>query len=120
MAEETDTPTVPPVPTMPEGAVCSRFYVSYTGVKLPVKMVNPLEEKDLSNRNTFIIAYFDKDDRMVGFEKMVYAALELSHYYDYYPSGVLKTAEIMMDDLTTFIEYDEAGTMISSTAADED
>ena len=110
MAEEAEEPVVL---TMPENAVCSRYFVSYTGIKLPVRMVNPLEEKDLSNRNTFIIAYFDKDDRMIGFEKMVYSAIELSHYYDYHPSGLLKSAEIMMDDVTTFLEYDEAGNMIS-------
>jgi len=109
MAEETEAP-----PTMPEGAVCSRFYVSYTGIKLPVRMVNPLEEKDLANRNTFIIAYFDKDDKMVGFEKMVYGAVELSHYYDYYPSGALQQAEIMMDDVVTLIDYDEAGNIIAT------
>jgi hypothetical protein len=112
MAE--DTEETPAVLTMPENAVCSRYFVSYTGVKLPVKMVNPLEEKDLSNRNTFIIAYFDKDERMVGFEKMVYAAIELSHFYDYYPDGAIKSAEILMDDVTTFIHYDEAGNMIAS------
>jgi hypothetical protein len=111
MAEETKEPVVL---TMPENAVCSRYFVSYTGIKLPVRMVNPLEEKDLSNRNTFIIAYYDKDDQMIGFEKMVYSAVELSHYYDYYPSGVLKSAEIMMDDVTTFVEYDEAGNMIAA------
>jgi len=112
MAEETEES--PAVLTMPENAVCSRYYVSYTGVKLPVKMVNPLEEKDLSNRNTFIIAYFDKDDRMVGFEKMVYSAIELSHFYDYHPNGVLKSAEILMDDVTTFIHYDEAGALVAT------
>jgi len=120
MAEDEETPAelpeVPAVLTMPENAVCSRYFVSYTGIKLPVRMVNPLEEKDLSNRNTFIIAYFDKDERIIGFEKMVYAAIELSHYYDYHPSGILKSAEIMMDDVTTFIEYDEAGNMVSAEA----
>ncbi len=78
MAEEIEE-EAPVVLVAPEGTVASRYYVSYTGVKLPLKMVNPLEEKDLSNRNTFIIAYYDKDERMIGFEKMVYAAVELSH-----------------------------------------
>jgi len=120
MAEDEETPAelpeTPAVLTMPENAVCSRYFVSYTGIKLPVRMVNPLEEKDLSNRNTFIVAYFDKDDRIIGFEKMVYAAIELSHFYDYHPNGILKSAEIMMDDITTFIEYDEAGNMVSAEA----
>ncbi len=117
MAEQTDKPPEPPpltLPdTLPEGAVCYRFFVSYTGIKLPVRMVNPLEEVDLKNRNTFIIAYFDKDDRMVGFEKMVYGEIELSHFYDYYPSGALQSADIMMDEVVTTIDYDESGAMIT-------
>jgi hypothetical protein len=68
----------------------------------------------LSNRNTFIIAYYDKDERMIGFEKMVYAAVELSHYYDYYPSGTVKSAEILMDEVTTVLEFDEAGNLVTS------
>lgn len=107
----------PAVLTAPEGTVCSRYYVSYTGVKLPVRMVNPLEEKDLSNRNTFIVAYFDKDERLIGFEKMVYSAIELSHFYEYYPNGVVKSAEILMDDVTTMLAFDEAGNPI---AVDDD
>jgi len=39
---------------------CVGFFVSYTGVKLPLKLVNPIEADALSNRNTFIRAYFNE------------------------------------------------------------
>jgi Family of unknown function (DUF6156) len=91
-----------------------RYFVSYTGVKLPVKMVNPLEEADLRNRNTYIIARFDTEDRLVGFEKMVYAEVEISHQYEYDSQGVLRRAEIFMDEETTEMHFDAQGALLSA------
>ncbi len=91
-----------------------RYFVSYTGVKPPVKLVNPLELADLSNRNTFIRAFYDEHERLVGFEKMVYGAVEISHRYEYYPDGVLKRAEISMDDEVTELNYDPTGAVVSA------
>lgn len=91
-----------------------RYFVSYTGVKLPVKLVNPLELADLSNRNTFIRAFYDGEARLVAFEKMVYGAVEMGHRYEYYPDGVLKRAEISMDDEVTELNFDTSGAMVSA------
>ncbi len=91
-----------------------RYFVSYTGIKLPVKLVNPLELADLNNRNTFIRAFYDEQDRLLGFEKMVYGAVEISHRYEYYPDGVLKRAEISMDEDVTELNYDTTGAMVSA------
>jgi hypothetical protein len=106
----------PPHPTVydasqdPEN---SRYFVSYTGVKLPVKLVNPLEVADLSNRNTFIRAVFDTSERLLGFEKMVYGEVEISHQYEYDSAGVLRRAEIFMDEETTEMRFDETGALIN-------
>ena len=86
-----------------------RFFVSYTGVKLPVRLVNPLEEKDLKNRNTFIRAQFDEQERLVYFEKVVYAHVEMWHRYAYHANGAVKQAEISMDDDLTVLSFDENG-----------
>ncbi len=43
-------------------------YVSYSGVKLPLTLVNPLEEADIANRNTYFRAQFDEHGRMVQWE----------------------------------------------------
>lgn len=92
----------------------SRYFVSYTGVKLPVRLVNPLEVKDLSNRNTFIRAQFDEADRLLGFEKMVYGEVEIAHTYEYDAAGILRRAEIFMDEDTTEMRFDETGALINS------
>ncbi len=91
-----------------------RYFVSYTGVKPPVKLVNPLELADLSNRNTFIIATFDAQDRLLGFEKMVYGEIEISHKYEYDGDGVLRRAEIYMDEETTEMRFDAQGALLTA------
>ena len=48
---------------------CCRYFVSYSGVKLPFNLVNPIAEGALSNRNTFIRAYFDDAERLSGFDE---------------------------------------------------
>ena len=87
-----------------------RFFVSYTGVKLPLKLVNPIEADALSNRNTFMRAYFNDAGLLMGFDKMVYGEVELAHRYVYHANGILKQAEIVMrDEDTVTLCFDEAG-----------
>jgi hypothetical protein len=75
-----------------------RFFVSYSGVRLPFNLVNPIPAEVLSHRNTFFRAYFDKKGRLSGFDKVVYGEVELSHRYEYHDNGALKRAEIVMQD----------------------
>lgn len=90
-----------------------RFFVSYSGVKLPFHLVNPVAEEALSNRNTYIKAYFDKSGQLKGFDKMVYGDVELSHRYDFHGNGALKLAEIvMLDEEPVTLYFDEAGAQI--------
>jgi hypothetical protein len=42
--------------------VC-RYYVTYSGVRLPLKLVNPLADSDIANRNTYFRAWYDELDR---------------------------------------------------------
>lgn len=74
----------------------SRYFVTYSGIKLPLKLVNPLEPDETENRNTFFCAYYDSDDRMVACEKKVYGEVELRHTYEYHTSGNLKSALVEM------------------------
>lgn len=93
-----------------------RFFVSYVGVKLPLKLVNPIEADALSNRNTFIRAYFDDDGVLMRFEKMVYGEVELAHRYAYHDNGALKQAEIaMLDEDTVILCFDEVGSLLLKT-----
>lgn len=87
-----------------------RFFVSYSGVKLPCNLVNPIAPDGLSNRNTFIRAYYDKEGALTGFDKIVYGEVELAHRYQYYRNGALRRAEIaMLDEDAVVLHFDEAG-----------
>lgn len=92
-----------------------RFFVSYSGVKLPFNLVNPIPEEGLSNRNTFIRAYFNEADVLVGFDKVVYGEIELAHRYEYHANGLLSLAEInMLDEDVVVMRFDESGVQISA------
>lgn len=92
-----------------------RCFVSYSGVKLPLNLVTPLEEAQLGNRNTFFRAYFDARERLVACEKITYGEVELSHRYRYYESGVLRQAVITnADEEVTVVTLDEQGAVLES------
>lgn len=87
-----------------------RYFVTYSGVKLPLKLSQPLDEEALSNRNTFFRAYFDHQDRMTGLQKIVYGEVELEHHYAYYDNGTLKQAEVIdAEGEVTTLQFKEAG-----------
>lgn len=86
-----------------------RYFVTYSGVKLPLKLSQPLEASALSHRNTYFRAWFDANERMTGLQKLVYGEIELEHRYEYHESGMLKRAEITnADDEVTVMEFDDA------------
>jgi hypothetical protein len=76
------------------GATQRRYFVSYSGVRLPFRLVTELSESEVENRNTYFQADFDDAEHLIGFDKMVYGELEMSHRYRYYPSGALQEAEV--------------------------
>lgn len=71
-----------------------RFFVTYTGVKLPFKLVNELQPHEIENRNTYFRGCFDEHQRITGFDKLAYGEIELQHRYTYYDNGKLRSAEI--------------------------
>ena len=87
-----------------------RSFLATSGVKLPLKLVNQIEPTALTNRNTYIRAWYDGSDRLLRFEKVVYGDIELSHVYDYDAEGRLRRAEILMlDEDPTVLHYDDNG-----------
>jgi hypothetical protein len=89
-----------------------RYFVSYSGIKLPLKLVNEIAETSLNNRNTYYRGYFDDQDRMLLCEKVVYGEVESAHQYQYYDNGVLKHAQITEDDDVREIHFNESGEMV--------
>jgi hypothetical protein len=99
---------------MEEGQQECRFFVSYSGVKMPFNLVNAIAEESLSNRNTFIRAYFDKAGLLTGFDKVVYGEVELTHRYEYHDNGALRRAEVaMLDENAVVMCFDKQGTRTS-------
>jgi hypothetical protein len=102
--------------SQPDRADC-RYFATYSGVKLPLRLVTPIDEAALTNRNTFMRAYFDAMGRLTACEKVVYGEVELAHRYEYYASGSLKRAEItMLDEEPACLHFQEDGTAAIAVA----
>lgn len=71
-----------------------RHFVSYSGVKLPLKLITPLDSESVDKRITYFRAYYNKQDQLVTVEKVVYGEIEFEHHYEYYADGRLKSAEL--------------------------
>jgi Family of unknown function (DUF6156) len=95
----------------PEQPTECRYFVSYTGIKLPLKLVNEISEIGLLNRNTYYRGYFDNQGRLLLCQKIVYGEVESEHQYQYYANGVLKDAKITEDDEVRRINFNELGEM---------
>ncbi|TCJ11519.1 hypothetical protein EZJ19_15295 [Parasulfuritortus cantonensis] len=90
---------------MSAGPDC-RYFLSYAGVGLPFKLITPLGEDQVANRNTYIKGYFDTGGSLLGFDKLVYGEVELAHRYEYAADGRLRRAEIIdIDGESTVLEY---------------
>lgn len=75
-----------------------RYFLTTSGVRLPLKLVNEIEANSLANRNTYIKADYDRDGRLLRFAKIVYGDIELTHVYNYDAKGALRRAEIALPD----------------------
>ena len=89
--------------------VTIRHFVSWSGIRPPARMIEPLAPADLAHRNTFVRARYDVEDRLIGFETMVYGAVELAHAYAWHPNGRLKSARITMGGEETTLTFDLDG-----------
>jgi len=72
-----------------------RYFVTYSGVKLPLRLLNELEAAQLNNRNTYFRGYFNDQERLIKLQKVVYSEIEMEHHYSYNNDGTLKHAEII-------------------------
>ncbi len=92
-----------------------RYFLSYSGVKLPLNLLTPLDPDELENRNTYFRALYDQAGHIVSCEKIVYGEVELAHRYEYSAAGALARAEIRMgDDDPTEILFDASGAALRS------
>lgn len=91
---------------MPETVFSERYFTSYSGVKLPLKLVGEIDTQDMGNRNTYFSARFNEADQLIVCEKRVYGETEFRHSYTYHPDGRLARAEINDgSDAPSVIDY---------------
>jgi len=90
-------------------AVVIRHFVTWSGIRPPARMIEPLGPADLAHRNTFVRAHYDVEDRLIGFEKMVYGAVELAHAYTWHDNGRLASARIAMAGEERLVVFDVDG-----------
>ena len=87
-----------------------RYFTSYTGVQLPLKLVNELDAEGVDKRITYFIGYYDEDERLKIIEKFVYGEIEFSHHYEYNEDDELVKAILIEDDeLPRTLVFDKQG-----------
>lgn len=77
-----------------------RYFLTYSGVRLPLSLVEELPADALRNRNTYFQAAYDEAGRLLWLEKLVYGEVELRHDYQYASDGALCRAIIQTPDET--------------------
>jgi len=90
-----------------------RYFLTYSGVNLPLKLVSPIEAGALGHRNTYIRASYDSEERLLRCEKIVYGEVELRHDYEYHANGALSRALIEMGGDETEMRFDAEGRVLS-------
>ncbi len=91
-----------------------RYFLTYSGVRMPLKLVEPLQPGELGNRNTYFRVTYDDAGRLATCEKVVYGEVELSHQYAYRDDGSLLHARVELGDEVTEVDCDASGAPIRS------
>jgi hypothetical protein len=91
-----------------------RYFLTYSGVDLPLKLSGELSADALRNRNTYFRAAYDALGQLRCCEKLVYGEVEMTHRYDYHANGALASAEVTIgdDDMQT-MRFDIEGRRVS-------
>jgi hypothetical protein len=53
-----------------------RYFVSYSGVNLPLNLITPVEADGLEQRITYFRGYYDAQGQLVAVEKVVYGEVD--------------------------------------------
>lgn len=94
--EAANTPSSPAPATADVAA--TRYFLSYAGVGLPLRLVQELDASDLRHRNTYFRAEYDAKGRPLSIAKLVYGEVELAHDYRWSDEGRLVEATVRQGD----------------------
>lgn len=75
-----------------------RYFTTYSGIELPLKLLNELDDESLNKRITYFSGYFDDTGNLKILEKIVYGEVEFSHHYEYDNNNVIKKAILVEDE----------------------
>jgi len=76
-----------------------RYFLTYTGMSLPLQLTQELQATDLRNRNTYFEAHYDGQGRLTAIDKRVYGDVEMTHRYVWdAASGQLAQATVQIGD----------------------
>lgn len=89
----------------------TRYFVAYSGVKLPFNLVSELQKHGVQNRNTYFRGHFDSKDRLTGFDKLAYGEIEQQHRYTYHDNGKLSSEITDIDGEVTMLVFDADGNL---------
>lgn len=82
-----------------------RYFVTYSGVKLPLKLVEELTEADLGFRNTYYRSQANDAGLVTKIEKLVRGEIHITHAYSYDDAGKIQKAVIVMDEEESVINF---------------
>ena len=71
-----------------------RYFTSYSGLKLPLRLIGEIDALSIAHRLTYFRAEYDSDDRIRQLEKWVTGRVELRHRYTYDAAGALLESEV--------------------------
>ncbi|PPD46693.1 MAG: hypothetical protein CTY15_00630 [Methylocystis sp.] len=91
-----------------------KYFLTYSGVRMPLKLLEPLAADELGNRNTYFRVTYDSAGRIATCEKLVYGEVELSHHYSYRDDGSLAHARVELGDEVTEVDCDAGGAPLRS------
>ena len=91
----------------------SHFYANFSEYKIPLKLVEPLVEKDALSRETYYIGFYDSKDKLYRVEKYFKGKLFFKHDYLYHENGRIKESRTVNRDGVEKINwFDEKGRAI--------
>lgn len=93
-----------------------RHFVSYSGVKLPLKLHTELDDDGLRHRITFFRGHYTADESLSRVEKVVYGEIEFTHDYQYHDNGQLSQATVTLhaEEERTVMRFAPDGELLSS------
>lgn len=89
------------------------YYESFANYEIPFRPIGELTSEEAKVRDSYYIAYFDNDGKIVSFTKYLYGKFEFSDKYIYRSNGVLERREMTKSTGDIEIQYfDKKGKII--------